>query len=122
MDKRKLMRDLILFAVCLFVSLMLWIGVTLTKKPGAAVVVTVDGEEWGAYSLNEDSEILIETERGKNLLVIKDGYADITEASCPDGLCARQHKINESGESLVCLPNKVTVTVRAEGEGIDLMG
>ena len=122
MDKRKLFRDIILLAVCLFLSVGLWLGVTLLKKPGGAVHVTVNGEEWGVYSLYEDREIIIETEKGKNILIIKDGYADMTDASCPDGLCVRQHKINESGESLVCLPNKVTVTVKGEGDGIDLIG
>ena len=122
MDKRKLLRDLILLAVCLCVSLALWIVVTLNKAPGSTVVVTVNGEEYGVYSLHEDREILIETENGQNLLIIKDGYADITEASCPDGICERQHKINESGESLVCLPNKVTVTVVGGDSGVDFVG
>lgn len=121
MDKKKLRHDLILVAVCLFVSLGLWLTVTLLKKPGEYCVVTVNGEEYGRFSLSEEREEIIETQKGRNVLVIKDGYADITEASCPDGLCERQHKINESGESLVCLPNKVTVTVIGK-DGIDLVG
>ena len=122
MDKRKTRYDLILIAVCLFVSLALWAAVSLTKKPGETVVVTVAGEEFGRYSLSEEREVVIETENGKNVLVIKDGYADITDATCPDGLCERQRKINESGETLVCLPNKVTVTVIGGEEGVDFVG
>ncbi len=122
MDKRKRRYDLILIAVCLFVSLALWAVVSLTKKPGETVVVTVAGEKFGRYPLNEEREVVIETENGKNVLTIKDGYADITEATCPDGLCERQRKINESGETLVCLPNKVTVTVIGSEEGVDFVG
>lgn len=122
MDRKKVFRDIILLAVCLFVSLGLWLGVSLTKKPGEYAVITVDGEEYARYPLSEDREEVIETERGKNILIIKEGYADITEATCPDGICERQHKINESGESLVCLPNKVTVTVVGSEEGVDLVG
>ncbi len=121
MDKKKLRYDIILVAVCLFVSLTLWAVITLTKKPGDTVVVTVGGEEFGRYSIDEDGEVVIETDKGKNVLTIKDGYADITEATCPDGLCEKQRKIDESGESLVCLPNKVTVTVIG-GEGVDFVG
>ena len=121
MDKKKLRHDLILVAVCLFVSLALWLAVTLSKKEGEYVVVTVNGEEYAKDSLSEDREEIILTEKGKNVLIIKDGYADMTDASCPDGLCVRQHKINESGESLVCLPNKVTVTV-VGGDGVDIIG
>ena len=122
MDKRKRRYDLILIAVCLFVSLALWAVVSLTKKPGTEVVVTVDGEEYATYSLSEDREVVIETEKGRNVLTIKDGYADITDATCPDGLCERQRKINKSGETLVCLPNKVTVTVVGSEEGVDFVG
>lgn len=122
MDKRKIRYDLILIAVCLFVSLALWAVVSLTKKPGTEVVVTVSGEEVARYSLSEDREAVIETENGKNVLVIKDGYADITEADCPDGLCERQRKISKTGETLVCLPNKVTVTVIGGEDGVDFVG
>ena len=121
MDKSKLRHDLILIAVCLFVSLAVWGAVSLAKKPGETVVVTVSGEEYATYPLDEEREVVIETEKGRNVLVIKDGYADITEATCPDGLCERQHKINESGETLVCLPNKVTVAVIG-GDGVDFVG
>ena len=122
MEKSKLRYDLILIAVCLFVSLALFIVITLTKKPGEAVVVTVAGEEYATYPLNEEREVVIETENGRNVLTIKDGYADITEATCPDGLCERQRKINKSGETLVCLPNKVTVTVIGGENGVDFVG
>lgn len=121
MDKRKLRYDVILIAVCLLVSLALWAVVTLTKKPGEYAVVEVGGEEYARYPLSEDREVVIETENGKNVLVIKDGYADITDATCPDGLCERQRRINNTGETLVCLPNKVTVTV-VGGDGVDFVG
>ena len=122
MDKRKLRNDVILIAVCLFISLALFVIVTLTKRPGAYAVVTVDGKEYGRYSLLEDREVTIESDDGTNLLVIKDGYADILEASCPDGLCERQRRISKTGESLVCLPNKVTVTVEGNEAEVDLAG
>ena len=121
MDKKKLKYDLILVGVCLLLSLSIWLLVTVLKKPGEYAVVTVNGEEYGRYPLSVDAEIVVETERGKNVVVIKDGYADIIEATCPDGLCERQRKIDSTGESLVCLPNKVTVTVEG-GDGVDLAG
>ena len=121
-DKKRLRHDLILLAVCLFASLAVWLFVTLSKEPGRTVAVTVDGEEYARYPLDEDREVVIETEWGKNVLVIKDKKADITEADCPDGLCERQRPIDESGESLVCLPHKVTVTVVGGEAELDLVG
>ena len=58
------------------------------------------------------------TESGKttNLLVIKDGKADVTEADCPDKLCVHQKAISKTNETIVCLPNKVVVQVIGAGE------
>ena len=122
MDKKKLLRDLILFGACLFVSLALWATVTLLKKDGAYCIVTVNGKEIGRFSLTEYREEIIETENGTNILIINEGFADITEATCPDGLCVRQRRTSRTGESLVCLPNKVTVTVVGAEEGVDIAG
>ena len=51
-----------------------------------------------------------------NLLVIKDGKADVTEADCPDKLCVHQKAISKTNETIVCLPNKVVVQVIGTGE------
>lgn len=79
--------------------------------------VSVNGKKIGRYRLSEDQEIEI---RGKNLLVIRDGKADMTEADCPDKLCVRQKPISKQGESIVCLPNKVIVTVIHNATGNEL--
>ena len=39
-------------------------------------------------------------------------------ASCPDGICAAHKPISREGESIVCLPHRVVITVRTvEDEG-----
>ena len=40
-------------------------------------------------------------------------------ADCPDQLCVRQGKIQSGQLSIVCLPNRVTVTLRKEDGEID---
>lgn len=91
------------------------------QNAGAQVVVTVDGEEYGRYSLNEDTEVPIELEGvTTNLLIIKDGEADMTEADCPDKLCVHQKAISKNHETIVCLPNKVVVEITgSEESGVD---
>ena len=50
--------------------------------------------------------------------MIRDGYASVEYADCPDGICAAHKPISRSGESIVCLPHKVVITVRsAENNG-----
>ena len=94
------------------------LGLTLLfRSPGDWVVVEVDGEIFGRYPLDENTSIRIETGAdGYNVLKIADGYASVTEASCPDKLCVRQHKISRSDETIVCLPNRVVVSVVSDRE------
>ena len=55
-----------------------------------------------------------------NVLTIRDGRADMTEADCPDKLCVHQKAISKNHEMIVCLPNKVVVEVTgSEENGFD---
>ncbi|MBQ1802781.1 MAG: NusG domain II-containing protein [Lachnobacterium sp.] len=81
-------------------------------REGKNIVVTVDGEEYGKYTLSKDQNIQIK-KNGKvtNEIQIKDGKASMKCANCPDKLCVKQHAISKKNETIVCLPNKVVVTV-----------
>lgn len=83
---------------------------------GSTVTVTVDGREFGTYSLDKEQEIAINK---TNRLVIKDGKADMIWADCPDKLCVHQKAINRDGETIVCLPNKVVAEVRGGERELD---
>lgn len=105
--------DIILILILAVSALLVWLCVSLFSPSGDWVVVTFDGNETGRYPLSEDREVLLECERGHNLLIIKNGFADITEASCPDGLCVDFRPISKEGETIVCLPNKTVVAIEA---------
>lgn len=112
--------DWILAGAVLAAALLFFlINSLVIHKDGAQVVVTVDGEVYGAYSLLEDQEIDI---NGTNHLSIRDGKADMTEADCPDKLCVHQKAISKDRETIVCLPNKVVAEVTGgEASGLDSM-
>lgn len=79
--------------------------------------VTVDGEEFGSYSLDEDQIVEI---HDTNRLVIEDGAARMEWADCPDQICVGHRAVSYDGESIICLPNKVVVSVKSEeGSGLD---
>jgi hypothetical protein len=112
---RRFKNDIILIGVLLLALLLVGGGVLLFQKPGDVVVVTVDGSVMGTYSLLEDLTLPIHTGEGGeqvNVLVIKDGEAYVQSASCPDGICAAHKPISRQGESIVCLPHRVVVTVQ----------
>ncbi len=83
----------------------------LGQSGGHYVLVSVDGTEYGRYSLDEDQEIQINK---TNRLVIQDGQASMAYADCPDQICVHMVPISRIHEMIVCMPNKVTVEVFEE--------
>ena len=114
---KKLRNDIILAAAVIIAAAGIWLFTEIMKEDGAFAVVTVNGVETARYPLDTDAEIRLESENGGyNILVIKDGKADITEASCPDHVCVDQRAVGRTGEAITCLPNKTVVTIDGEDE------
>ena len=113
-------RDFVLICIVLVLIVATCLVVALTKETGACVIVRVDGQQVATYSLLEDGEYSLNG--GTNVLRIQDGKAYLTEADCPDHLCVKQGKVDQTGETITCLPNRLTVTVYgAEDSGVDLV-
>ena len=86
----------------------------LGQKQAGLVVVEVDGEVFGEYELFENQEVLINE---TNVLLIENGVVNMYEANCPDQICVMHVPISKNGETIVCLPNKVVVTVKEAATG-----
>ncbi len=107
---------ILIFSVCL-AAFLLFGYYSFTGKQGENAVVSVDGTVTATYSLAQDGIFPIRgTAGGMNTLVIRDGKACIQEADCPDKLCVRQGWIHRTGESVICLPHKVVVTIEGRGQ------
>lgn len=121
--KKRIGRNDIIFITVLVVLVLGIAGIFYlrTGETGAQVIVTVDGEVYGTYSLAENQKIpIIKEGITTNLLVVEDGTADMTEADCPDKLCVHQRAISKNNETIVCLPNRVVVQVTGgEESGFD---
>ena len=120
---KKFKNDIVLALVVIIAAAGVWLCSELLKEEGAFAVVTVNGKETARYSLDTDAEIRLESENGGyNILIIKDGKADITEASCPDHVCVDQRAISRTGEAITCLPNKTVITIEGPQEAeVDLV-
>lgn len=117
MNKRRL-ADVLVIVFFLVVSLLLFLLIG-KRKEGSEVRVMVEGKEIGVYSLSRDGEFSLNG--GTNTLIIKDGKAYMADADCPDKLCVRQGKIHRNGETITCLPNKLTITVIDEEGEVELV-
>lgn len=116
-------KDAVFIGSLLGISLLLLLISNYVKgAQGAFVTVTVNGSVYGNYALAEDQTIPIKDKEGTitNTLCIKNGKADMTEADCPDKLCVKQKAISAENETIVCLPNRVVVSVTgSKEEGMD---
>ena len=109
---RFLRNDLLLVAVLLTVAAVV-MGLLLLRGNGDIVQVTVNGELYAEYALMDTlTQDICTGEASWNRLIIRDGKAFVEEASCPDGICAAHRPIYRDGESIVCLPHGVVITVK----------
>lgn len=91
------------------------------RGPGAWVVVSRDGAEWGRYPLDRDATAAIGGEE-RNVLQISGGRAFVAEANCGDQTCVRSGAISREGEVIVCLPHRVVIRVEGGGSrGLDAL-
>ena len=119
--KKKYRLDIIIIAAILLVSLSLLLIVTLSKEEGSVVVVEIDGTTVATYPLDKNAEYSLNG--GSNVLVIEDGVAYMSYSNCPDHTCEKTGKIRYVGQTIICLPNKIAVTIKggnADG-GVDFV-
>ncbi len=122
-NKTVVRNDIIVILIPLFIALVFFV-LTLIFSPktdGEIAVISLDGEIVGEYSLSEDISLPICDEDGKTLLTfnIKDGEAFVTDSVCNDHSCERMGPISRSGESIICLISRLTVTIEGKTHEID---
>lgn len=111
--------DAILIAALLILGGALALFLRLTRQEGGTVRVQVDGETVMELPLSEGTRIVLGEGGHTNTLVIADGAAQVVEAGCPDQVCVNHGAIRYAGESIVCLPHKLVVSVEG-GTGSDI--
>lgn len=111
-------KDFLVMGVVLCCALGIFLVNRALSAPGAWVVVSVEGQEVERYSLSESLELVVRgAYGGQNRLLIQGGAASVLEADCPDGLCVRQKAVSRRGESIICIPHRLVVTVESGEEG-----
>ena len=126
MKKKTLKNDIVFILCMLLIAGGVWLYTFCTRRAGGVAVVTVDGDivaklplsEPTAFALNS-SYLGIGEEGFANVIVVENGRVCVKDANCPDKVCVRTGWIEYEGESIVCLPHKLVVTVRGGSAGPD---
>ena len=106
----------------------------------AKVVIKSGGSVYATYPLDEDRTVVVPAPKQiasdgpspdpskeasaqydyYNTVVISGGTVCVSEATCKNEVCMRHSRISYPGESIVCLPNRMVVSIEAEeGGGYD---
>ena len=112
--------DILLVLALLLLAGAVWGALHLLKKQGGEAVISVDGQIVERLPLDSDTSVTMNTEDGHfNTVTVENGRVRVSEADCPDRICVRQGWIQYAGESIVCLPHKLVVTVHGGEAGVD---
>lgn len=76
------------------------------------------GDVWHELALDDDGLFLFDGIDAE--FEVKNGKIRLTNASCPDKICEKTGYIGSPGQSIICVPNKITVAVVGSGESIDV--
>lgn len=85
----------------------------LKKETGNIVKIEYQGEVLYEANLNKDNEYVIGNKDSAdyNIVKISDGKVCVIEADCRDQICVKKGYICNVGESIICLPHKLVITV-----------
>lgn len=84
------------------------------------VCVKLNGIITAEYSLEKTGEYEIIGENGITLtLVIEKNGVSVKHAECPDKLCEKTGWISGAGQSIICLPAKISISLEGSSEEID---
>lgn len=102
--------DLILAALVVAASAALLIFQIPSSSP-QRVVITIDNQICRDVPLSLDQTIEIQG----NTVVIEQGRVRMAQAGCPDKRCVRQGAISRAGQSIICLPARLVVSIEGGG-------
>lgn len=107
--------DLLIPAAALVVAVgILVLNCTRVQPSEKWAEVRIGGQTVAVLPLGEDTEAVYEAGDGHNRVTVHDGKVLVSEADCSTQVCVRSRAISRVGESIVCAPHGLVVTVVGE--------
>ena len=113
--------DLVIIAIALISSVVAVLYQFNNTDSSLVCVIRIQGEQVFSKSLSElDSpiEYVVNGDIPVNV-VIEENCVFVIASGCPDKLCEHTGKISRSGQSIVCLPAKVSITLESNNNELD---
>lgn len=116
MDKRKFFdkKDLAVIIAVIIISILIFVLYQIfTNTENEFVQVMYNGEIIEEIDLNQDGEYTPK-ETPNIIIEIKDKKAHIKTSDCPDKICVNTGWLSHSGQTAVCLPNKLSIVIKSK--------
>ena len=113
-------RDIVAAGCILLAAVFLFLLPFLFVDEGQLLVITTP-EGSRVIFLTEDQEIVIHSRGVCLTVVICDGSASVKESDCRDSVCKNSGKISRAGETILCAPAGVTLTVKGGDGNVDFV-
>ncbi len=107
--------DIVIILILLALSLALFAS---EKSEGSFVRIESEAGSW-LYELSATATVAVPGPLGETVVRIENSSATILSSPCPGQTCAGDH-IYSAPQTLVCLPNRVIVTISGESGGVDV--
>lgn len=108
---------LIILITIVSISSIFYIKNIATNQGDKYILVEVNGKEYKKITINDNDKLKhldINTKYGYNKLEIEKGKVRVIEANCKDKLDIKQGFIRDTGELIVCLPNRLVIEIKSE--------
>ena len=103
--------DILLAATLIAAGLAISYIFSFGQSAGNTLEISCDGEIFGSYSLEKDREITINCGEHINKVIINKGTVSMSFSDCPGQDCIQQEAISHTGETIVCLPNRILLEI-----------
>ena len=118
--------DAVVAIAALMIAVLIWAAfyVVPRREGPLTAVIKVDGKEVARLDVGRtDIQAKEITLRG-GLATVEYGQGKVrirppSEPFCPDGICWKTGWISRAGQSIVCVPNHMTITLEGSDSGVD---
>ncbi|GAB2023097.1 NusG domain II-containing protein [Pseudolactococcus yaeyamensis] len=87
------------------------------STPNRQAQLRVDAQIIKSFDLTKNQTYTYQDDDGdSNKIEVRDGRIAIVYANCGDQICVRKGFINQTGQTIVCLPHKLVIEVMPSGD------
>lgn len=81
------------------------------REAAQSATVRVNGEVRAVLPLSQDIQMTLED---GTAIIVEGGTVRVETSTCPDHLCESVGRIGNEGQTILCLPNRISVVLSGE--------